>query len=72
VRPSDFSIARKLADKLMATCQPSECWDELDDLSRDQCEALDAIAFECQCCNHWFPTAEQHERDGVWYCKDCA
>jgi len=71
MKPFDLSVARALANKLMATCQPSEYWDDLEDLSRDQCEALDTIAFECQGCNHWFSVVERHERSGQWYCVDC-
>lgn len=71
--PADFTVARALADKLMTSCQPSEYWDELNDLSNSQCEALDMIAFECTCCNHWFPVSDRREDDsGQWVCKDCA
>ncbi|WP_315740168.1 hypothetical protein [Bradyrhizobium sp. SZCCHNR1093] len=68
----DFRVARSLADKLLATCQPAELWDNLDALSREQCHALDTIAFECATCNHWFAVIERREVEGRWECRECA
>lgn len=69
IEPKDTAKIRKLADGLIA-CNPSEFWDELNALSKDECAYLDSIAFECTICNQWFATAErrgEHE----WVCKDC-
>lgn len=70
--PADFTVARVLADRLMTTCNPSEYWDTLDDLTTGQCVALDTIVFECHTCNHWFPMIDRREGDnGNWYCREC-
>jgi hypothetical protein len=70
--PEDFRVARSLADRLMASGEPSTLWDELADLSREQCTALDSIAFECATCNLWFPAAQNATPEGAqWYCKEC-
>jgi hypothetical protein len=72
MKAKHFSKIRTLADKLMATCQPNEYWEEVDELSKDECVTLDAIVFECQGCNHWFSASERHEGSNAqWYCKDC-
>jgi hypothetical protein len=71
--PADFSKARILADKLMASGLPAEYSDEVDELSRAECAALDSIAFECQVCNHWFPQSQNATKDSArWLCTDCA
>lgn len=69
--PAQLTKARKLADNLMATCQPSEYWDEVDALTLEESRVLDSIVFECQTCNHWFAVAERHESHGQFYCGDC-
>jgi hypothetical protein len=70
--PAAFVKARTLANKLMATCQPSEFWDDLNELTKDENAALDSIAFECQGCNHWFSALERHEGPNAqWFCKEC-
>jgi len=72
ITPSDFTVARVLADRLMASCEPNQHWDELDELTPAQCVALDSIAFECQTCNHWFPAAAKgREERGGWLCREC-
>lgn len=72
--PAAWSRARSLADRLMADCGGDACalWDELGEFTQEECAALDLIAFECQCCNHWFPVKDRLEVDGQYYCKDCA
>lgn len=69
--PQAFSKARDIADRLMTTCAPQELWEELDALSKDEFSALDTIAFECACCNHWFPVAKRHDDGNRYLCDDC-
>ena len=71
MKPEHFTKARKLADKLISTCQPNEFWDDVNELSKDECLALDSIAFECQVCNHWFSVLERQEVGGQWVCSEC-
>jgi hypothetical protein len=72
MHPEAFKRARALADKLMASGNPVEHEDELDCLTREEYCALDSIAFECTCCNLWFPAEQRHEVGSRWYCGDCA
>lgn len=70
--PDDLRIARTLANKLMASCNPSEYWDDLEDLTPEQHLALDSIAFECHVCNHWFAQADNATPNvSQWACKEC-
>lgn len=67
----DWRRARVVADKLLSSNSPNDHWEEVDALSRNECLALDAIAFECQTCNLWFSVQARSERDGQFYCADC-
>ena len=70
--PETFKKARALADKLTSSCAPNEHWEELEELTREECRALDTIAFECHVCGHWFPNSEKFDEDAAqWTCVDC-
>lgn len=72
ITPQTFVRARELADKLVATNEPSKYWDDLESMTAAEARALDTIAFECAACNQWYAVSEREENDrGEWICRQC-
>lgn len=67
----DFRNARVLADQLMASGNPSEHCEDLENLDQGIYLALDSICFECATCSLWFPVAKRSDIDGRFLCEDC-
>lgn len=58
--------ARTLAYKLLGTCDGAV--DQIEELTLEECRALDDIVLNCVACNWWVEAGECDE-DGV--CSEC-
>lgn len=61
-----------LARKLIGTTGDTEVLDEVNDLSREESRALDALAFKCVKCDWWFAAHERKTVNDEWMCDGCA
>lgn len=44
-----------------------------DDMSVSDCEYLDTMVFNCECCGWWFEQSEMAKNaDDQWICESCA
>jgi hypothetical protein len=69
------ALAERAAEQLEGTCKALyELGEEFEgaDNSRAFCDRLDALVFECECCNWWHEQSEMGERtDERWICQQC-
>lgn len=75
-RLTDAQIER-LAYRLQGSCQSLdeaaefECGISEDEMTVDDCHALDALVFCCERCGWWCEQSEMAEGD-EWICDDCS
>lgn len=64
---------RALAAKLLGTIGEQNLRDAIEELSTEDCVALDRLVFECTQCGWWCDENEknEHPATGDWLCDEC-
>lgn len=71
--PERYTEITALADRMVASCDGGsvEDHDTIGEMTQDECEALDAMAFKCEDCDQWFDIGDMHHDEDRWACIDC-
>lgn len=72
-----MKTVEEIAEELRGTCDSLQTVlerNDMDGMDNDAefCAALDAIVFECTCCQWWHEQSEMGDRDDdQWICQSC-